>query len=96
MDGISELIREYGLWIYVLVFVYCMLKSGSLPLFAGYAAQTQILDLHIVLFATFAGGYLGDEARFFIARRFGDAWLNRWHFAQRANVVASAMNAKYG
>lgn len=96
MDSISELIREYGLWIYVLVFVYCMLKSGSLPLFAGYAAQTQILELHIVLFATFAGGYLGDEARFFIARRFGDAWLNRWHFAQRANVVASALIAKYG
>ena len=38
MDGLSDLVREYGTWIYILLFAYCMLKSGSLPLFAGYAA----------------------------------------------------------
>ncbi len=71
MDGLSDLVREYGTWMYILLFAYCMLKSGSLPLFAGYAAQTQALDLSLVLAVTFAGGYLGDEARFFIARRTG-------------------------
>lgn len=58
MDGLSDLIQEYGTWIYILLFAYCMLKSGSLPLFAGYAAQTQALDLSLVLAVTFAGGLL--------------------------------------
>lgn len=96
MDGLSDLIREYGIWIYILLFAYCMLKSGSLPLFAGYAAQTQALDLPLVLVVTFAGGYLGDEARFFIARRYGDAWLKRWRFAEKAHAGATALIAKYG
>ena len=33
------LINEYGTLIYLLLFGYCALKSGSLPLFGGYAAQ---------------------------------------------------------
>ena len=96
MDGLSDLVREYGTWIYILLFAYCMLKSGSLPLFAGYAAQTQALDLSLVLAVTFAGGYLGDEARFFIARRYGDAWLTRWPFAEKAYAAAKILVAKYG
>lgn len=96
MDGLSDLVREYGTWIYILLFAYCMLKSGSLPLFAGYAAQTQALDLSLVLALTFAGGYLGDEARFFIARRYGDAWLTRWPFAEKAYAAAKILVAKYG
>ncbi|QLF70419.1 DedA family protein [Peteryoungia desertarenae] len=96
MDGLSELIRAYGTWIYILLFAYCMLKSGSLPLFAGYAAHAQALDLPLVLVVTFAGGYLGDEARFFIARRYGDAWLKRWRFAERTYSGARALIANYG
>ena len=64
----SGLMQDYGLWVYVILFLYCALKSGSLPLLAGYAAQAQLLDLSLVLGVTFAGGYLGDEARFLAAR----------------------------
>ena len=84
MDGLLELVREYGPWIYLLLFVYCALKSGALPLFAGYAAQAGVLELMPVVAATFAGGYLGDEARFAIARRYGDAWSNKWPRVPRA------------
>lgn len=96
MDGLAELIRAYGTWIYILLFAYCMLKSGSLPLFAGYAAQAQALELPLVLLVTFAGGYLGDEARFFVARRYGDAWVKRWRFAEGTYAAATALIAKYG
>jgi membrane-associated protein len=96
MDGLAELIRAYGIWIYILLFAYCMLKSGSLPLFAGYAAQAQALELPLVVLVTFAGGYLGDEARFFVARRSGDAWVKRWRFAERAYAGANALIEKYG
>ena len=45
MEGLLELIQEYGLWVYLLLFAYCALKSGALPLFAGYAAQAGALEL---------------------------------------------------
>lgn len=96
MDGLLELVREYGPWIYLLLFVYCALKSGALPLFAGYAAQAGVLELMPVVAATFAGGYLGDEARFAIARRYGDAWSNKWPRVQRAINAAKALVARYG
>lgn len=72
MDAFLALLNEYGTAVYLLLFAYCAFKSGALPLFAGYAAQTGALDVAIVATVTFAGGYLGDEARFAFARRYGD------------------------
>ncbi len=71
MDAILTLIRDYGLLVYLLLFGYCALKSGVLPLFGGYAAQAGALDPSLVATVTFAGGYLGDEMRFWVARRYG-------------------------
>ena len=71
METILSLISEYGTLIYLLLFGYCALKSGALPLFGGYAAQAGVLDVSYVALAAFAGGYLGDELRFLIARQYG-------------------------
>lgn len=96
MDGLLELIQEYGLWVYLLLFAYCALKSGALPLFAGYAAQAGALELLPVVVATFAGGYLGDEARFTLARRYGDGWADERPRIQKAMATAKALVARYG
>lgn len=96
MDGLLELIQEYGLWIYLLLFAYCALKSGALPLFAGYAAQAGALELLPVVVATYAGGYLGDEARFALARRYGDTWAHKWPRFQKAVTTAKALVLRYG
>ena len=70
MEEFPILLREYGVVIYALLFGYCALKSGWLPLFAGYAAFAGALDLRLVALVVFAGGYLGDELRFAIARAY--------------------------
>ena len=75
MEAILTYIRDYGALIYLLLFAYCALKSGSLPLFGGYAAQAGALDVGLVGAAAFAGGYLGDEARFAAARHYGTGFL---------------------
>ena len=67
---------QYGTLVYLLLFGYCALKSGWLPLFAGYAAFAGALDIALVALATFAGGYLGDELRFAVARAYGVGWIN--------------------
>lgn len=96
MNALLDLVRDYGLWIYLLLFAYCALKSGALPLFAGYAAQADVLELAPVAAATFAGGYLGDEIRFSIARRYGDVWSDRWPRFRKAVASATTLVARYG
>lgn len=78
MDQIMALVHDHGTLVYALLFVYCALKSGSLPLFAGFAAQAGALDVMTVAATVLAGGYLGDEARFSAARRWGPALVQRW------------------
>lgn len=77
MATILELLTDFGPFLYVLLFLYALTKSGSLPVFAGYAAHLGALDVVLVAAAAFAGGALGDEIRFRIARRYGAAWLTR-------------------
>lgn len=64
MEQILALVKDYGLLVYALLLVYCAVKSGTLPLFAGAAAQAGALDPALVAAVTFTGGYIGDEARF--------------------------------
>lgn len=96
LDVLLGIISDYGVWIYIILFLYCALKSGALPLFAGYAAQANILDLLPVVLATFAGGYLGDEVRFAVARRYGDSWSDKWQWLSKAVSTARVLVARYG
>ncbi|NNJ72698.1 MAG: DedA family protein [Enterobacterales bacterium] len=99
MDSVLALINEYGMVIYAILFSYCALKSGWLPLFAGYAAYAGALDVSIVAIATFAGGYLGDELRFIAARKYGVQWLERptrlGYLFQRAKTLADRHAVRY-
>jgi len=99
METLLQLIRDYGTALYVLLFLYCALKSGALPLFGGYAAQQGILDPLWVAGAAFAGGYLGDEARFYLARRYGEGFIDKWPrvslWVSRAKLLLERYGAAY-
>lgn len=96
METFLALLEEYGLLVYALLFAYCSLKSGALPLFAGFAAYKGALDPSIVLILSFAGGYLGDELRFALARRYGEHIFARWTWTQEAIKRARILMARYG
>ncbi len=96
MEEILDLLNEYGTVVYLLLFGYCALKSGWLPLFAGYAAYTGALNVHLVALAAFAGGYLGDEARFAAARIYGIRWLDRKNRLGRLFRKAQTLADRYG
>lgn len=96
METLLNLIQEYGALSYFLLFAYCALKSGALPLFAGYAAQAGALELSLVMACVFAGGYLGDEARFYAVRKLGVRSLeSRPRFA-RALATARKLLEQHG
>ena len=96
MEGVLALLEQYGLFVYLLLFGYCALKSGWLPLFAGYAAQTGALDIKLVILATFMGGYIGDEIRFALARAYGTSWLEKPNKIGQLFQTASALANRYG
>ncbi|WP_417517817.1 DedA family protein [Minwuia sp.] len=85
--------------VYILLFGYCALKSGALPLLAGVLAHSGALDVVPVLAASFLGGYIGDEMRFFVARRYGDklfASRPRWRaYVERAAQVMERYGTAY-
>lgn len=96
MEQVWALLNQYGVWVYGLLFAYCALKSGSLPLFAGYAAHHGALSLAGVALVTFAGGYLGDELRFALARKYGESWLNKHNWLGRWLGHGQVLAQRYG
>jgi membrane-associated protein len=96
MEQVLQLLRDYGPLIYGLLFAYCALKSGTLPLFAGFAAGKGALDPLLVVIFVFAGAVLGDEARFAAARRWGVSFLPS---SPKVDVMMKrgiSMAARYG
>ncbi|MGC9494225.1 DedA family protein [Vibrio genomosp. F10] len=96
METVTGLLEDYGVLVYALLFLYCALKSGWLPLFAGYAAYLGALELPWVALATFLGGYLGDEIRFWVAKTYGIAWVDRSTTFGRLFEKSAALAQKYG
>lgn len=96
METILTLISDYGLWVYGILFLYCGLKSGALPLFAGFVAQQGALDWSIVIAVSLLGGYLGDELRFHWARRYGKAALTNRPRLTRLVEKGNRVFERYG
>ena len=99
METLLEWIEINQSLVYILLFGYCALKSGALPLLAGMLAHSGALEVVPVLAASFLGGYMGDEARFFVARRYGDklfASRPRWRaYVERATQVMERHGTAY-
>ena len=96
MDAFFDLLGDYGPWLYALLFLYCAGKSGALPLFAGFAAQQGSLDPYLVALISFLGGYLGDELRFWWARRYGIEVVARRPKLAALSQKACALLDRYG
>ncbi|GAB55464.1 hypothetical protein GPUN_1340 [Glaciecola punicea ACAM 611] len=96
METILQIISDYGVLSYAILFLYCALKSGALPLFAGIAAHLGALDIVIVGAAVIMGGYLGDELRFYLGRKYGvqNLWANK-HYQKSVHTARLLLN-RYG
>jgi membrane protein DedA with SNARE-associated domain len=96
MDAILSWVEVNANLVYLILFGYCLLKSGALPLFAGVLVSSDALLALPVIGATFLGGYLGDEVRFFVARRYGDALQRRWPKTKTWIARGNRLLGKYG
>lgn len=95
MGELGDLVRAYGPWIYALLFAYTAIKSGYLPVVAGYFASLGDLSLAMVAISAFLGAWLGDEARFWIAHRYADRIRAMPRLTRSIQVAETAID-RYG
>jgi membrane protein DedA with SNARE-associated domain len=87
LTTILDLIREHGDIAYGFLFAHTGANSLLAMLFAGYAAQLEAFDFKTVVLVGWAGGFLGDAARFWIGRRWGHALVRQFPKVERGVAV---------
>src|SRR3954470_352021 len=73
-----QLIADYGVCFYLLVFVWTFFEGETIVLFAGFAAAQGLLDPFLLLVCAGLGSYLGDQCYFWLGRKYGVRLLNRF------------------
>jgi membrane-associated protein len=69
-------IEQHDQWVYALMLGYALLKTGPLPMVAGFAAASGALDVMALLVVVIAGSILGAQIRFNLGR-FAMPWVCR-------------------
>jgi membrane protein DedA with SNARE-associated domain len=85
-----QLIADYGVYFYLLVFVWTFFEGETIVLFAAFAAAQGLLNPWLLLVCSGLGSYLGDQCYFWLGRRYGLRLLKR--FPSWRPGVASAMS----
>ena len=73
-DELLRWIAEYDLWVYGLLWAYCVAKTGPLPMVAGFLGFGGSLDTTLVLGVVVVGTLIGSHLRFAVGRS-GAPWL---------------------
>jgi membrane protein DedA with SNARE-associated domain len=72
---IAQLLQQYG---YLAVLVGAILEGETILLIAGFASHSGYLNLGGVVAVAAAGGFLGDQAFFWLGRLRGNRVIARW------------------
>jgi membrane protein DedA with SNARE-associated domain len=92
-----DIIRQHGDAAYSFMFAYSASHSLLLALFGGYAAHGGALSLGTLIAVCWLGSFTGDVVRFWIGRRFGTGWLERFpRVHQLMGVVTRLADRHYG
>jgi membrane protein DedA with SNARE-associated domain len=104
-EGLAEVATHYGYWgVFLLIF----LESAGLPLpgetalisASVFAAATQGLDINLVIATAAAGAILGDNLGYWIGRRYGFNFLQRYghyvHLSESRLTIGRWLFRRYG
>jgi len=78
---IAEFVKEWG---YLAVFLGSMIEGESIIFIAGFFAHEGYLSLPKIILVSFLGTLFADQALYFIGRRYGNPFINRFPFRPRA------------
>lgn len=95
LAALLDFIRQNGDAAYSLMFAYAASHSLLFVLFAGYAAHSGALGFGTLVVVCWFGSFAGDVVRFWIGRRFGVRWLDRFPRLARAVNFAARLADHY-
>lgn len=78
MNEITQLIQNYGEWIYLFAFFWAALEGETFVIFAGLAAQRGYLNIFELIAAVGLGSLMGDQICFWLGRCYGTRLLHRF------------------
>ena len=106
---LAELIRDYGVWIYAILFAIVFIETGvvvmpflpgdSLLFIAGAFAAQGEMNLAVLMASLVAAAVLGNTSNYWIGRYFGPRvfqWENSKFFNKNAFDKAHAFYEKHG
>ena len=106
---LAELIRDYGVWIYAILFAIVFIETGvvvmpflpgdSLLFIAGAFAAQGEMSLTVLMVSLIAAAVLGNTSNYWIGRYFGPRvfqWENSKFFNKNAFDKAHAFYEKHG
>ncbi len=90
-----DLLRQHGDAAYSILFAYAASHSLLIALFAGYAAHAGALKFGTIVAVCWIGSFFGDAIRFWIGKRFGIGWLERFPKVHRAMEVVTRLTQNH-
>lgn len=72
---IAEFVRDWG---YVAVFLGSMIEGESVIFIAGFFAHEGYLSLPKIILVSFFGTLFADQALYFVGRRYGNPFIDRF------------------
>jgi membrane protein DedA with SNARE-associated domain len=85
---IDYLVDQFGVYFYVVAFVWTFLEGETVILVAGFIASQGRLNPWLVLGSAWLGSFLGDQLYFWVGRCYGQVLLERYP-RWRSNVDAA-------
>ena len=108
-DHLAELIRDYGVWVYAILFAIIFAETGlvvapflpgdSLLFVAGALWAGSGMDVHTLVLVLIIAAILGDATNYAVGAYFGPKvfqWPDSRWFNKRALEKAHAFYEKYG
>ena len=90
-----EIIRQNGEIAYSLIFAWASSHSLLLILFAGYASYSGVLKFGTLIAVCWFGSFFGDVLKFWIGRKFGTRWLERFPKIESAVRKAALLSERH-
>jgi len=78
MNHILELIHQHGDWFYLLTFIWTALEGETFVIFAGLAAQRDLLNIWGLCVSAAFGSMFGDQVMFALGRVYGRKIVQRF------------------
>ena len=73
-----EWIESNGTWFYLITFFWTFFEGETFVIFAGFAAQLEILRLDWLIACAWIGSFCGDNLYFWLGRRYGERLVTRF------------------